>query len=86
MTWNKEYDILNLEKNLAYFNNKNFFTRSQNKKLRNAFSYGASETEKYIAFLKSRQKMFPDTDMKTWYDALEIMDYAVVKEGKLICV
>lgn len=83
---NKEYDILNLEKNLAYFNNKNFFTRSQNKKLRNAFSYGASETEKYIAFLKSRQKMFPDTDMKTWYDALEIMDYAVVKEGKLICV
>ena len=54
--------------------------------MRNAFSYGASETEKYIAFLKSRQKMFPDTDMKTWYDALEIMDYAVVKEGKLICV
>lgn len=44
------------------------------------------QKRKNILLFKIKTKMFPDTDMKTWYDALEIMDYAVVKEGKLICV
>lgn len=78
---NKEFNIDILKENLKYFNNLNNIPRSQSKKLRNTFAYGQEEVENYICFLKSRDRKLPDTDKKSWYDALEIMDFTY-EEGE----
>lgn len=83
---NAELSLEILKSNIAFFADTKRIPRSQAKKLRNSFSYGYGEVEKYITFLKSRQRLLPDTEQNSWYDALEIMDYAVMKGGELICV
>lgn len=83
---NAEFSLEILKLNLSFFADAKRIPRSQAKKLRNSFSYGYGEVEKYITFLNSRKRLLPETEQNSWYDALEIMDFAVMKGGELICV
>lgn len=75
---NDEHSIDILWKNLSAFTQYDKETRMARrhaKELRNAFSFGENEVDKYVTFLESRDVVLPDTDRNSWYDALEFMDY-----------
>lgn len=82
---NEIYDIAILKDNIKFFSNTSndgnrTLARSQTKKLRNSFANGSDEVERYLEFLASRGKKMPRTDSKTWYDALEIVDFTYMED------
>ena len=69
---NERYNYKILEKNIKFF--RNSIPRSQAQKLKECCSMGGQETDRYIAFLKSRRVSLMENEKQYWYDALEIMD------------
>lgn len=80
---NADVDYENiLVKNLLCFSEISN-SRSKMKELRNALALGWEEVDKEIVFLKSRGVSLPtDTNEKTWYDALEMMDLYIPDRGE----
>ncbi len=82
-----------LKRDIKYFSDTRKIPRSFAKKIRNTYSLGESQIALLAAFLDSRQWKMPDgqkcsshmylKDRKNviarWYDALEIMDYSLLK-------
>lgn len=81
-----------LKESIAYFSNTDKIPRSFAKKIRNTYSLGKSQIGLLAAFLDSRGWRMPDGQkcsdnmylgdgekIARWYDALEIVDYNLVK-------
>lgn len=80
---NKKQSIDNLWKSLEGFTQeteKTGMSRTRAKRLRNAYALGMNKVDEVVTFLKSRDVIFPETDHRFWYDALEIMDICALKE------
>lgn len=80
---NQKQSIDNLWDSLKGFTQKTKQTgmsRSRAKRLRNAYALGMNKVDETVTFLKSRDVIFPKTDKRFWYDALEIMDICILKE------
>ncbi len=78
----KKYNIRRFDKATDYFSDTNNLPRSQMKTLRDSLSIGKADTERYITFLKSRERKLPDDVKDCWYDALEMIDFNIGKEVK----
>lgn len=76
---NEEYDLEILCRTVERFQKD--MPRRHAKKMRNVCTVGEQAVEEYMTFLQSREISMPETNRIYWYDALEVMDICLKKEG-----
>lgn len=76
---NEKYDLEHLCQAVDVFQKK--MPRSHAKKMRDVCVTGTQAVEKHVTFLESRDIWLPKKEKEYWYDALEIMDIYLKKEG-----
>lgn len=75
---NEAHSIENLKDQFSYLQNESGMTKSDLKKIRNAYPSGMEAVEEQRTFLASRgkkiEKLFDEEGNANWYDALEMFE------------